>query len=78
MMNYEECKAIAENRAKSYDININAAYQLGENYVFDNTEEEYIGVLPMVVDVNTGEIKGLWRYLNEVNLTMDDMQEIEF
>lgn len=78
MMNYEECKAIAENRAKSYDINLNAAYQLGGNYVFDNTEEEYIGVLPMVVDVNTGEIKGLWRYLNEVNLTMDDMQEIEF
>lgn len=78
MMNYAECKAIAEEKAKNFDIEINAAYKLGENYVFDNTEEEYIGILPFVVDVNTGNTKGLWHYLNEADLTMDDMQEIEY
>ena len=78
MLNYEESKAIAEERAKAFDAIVDKAFKLGDNYVFDSSKEEYAGVIPFVVDVNSGEIKDLWNYLNEADLTMDDMQEIEF
>ena len=77
MLNYEECRERAINKANRYNTVIDKAYKLGESYVFDNSKEEFVGVLPVVVNPNNGEVSGLWNYLNEADLTMDDMQEIE-
>ena len=77
MKTYEECKEIAIERAKAFNAQIDKAYKLGDSFVFDNSEEEYIGVLPMVVEAESGAIKGLWVYLNEKDLSMDDMTEID-
>lgn len=78
MLEYQECKRIAQERAAAFGADIDKAYKLGGNYVFDSTQEEFAGIIPLVVDANSGEIQGLWHYLNEADLTMDDMQEIDF
>ena len=75
MLTYEECKRIAVNRAKGYDLTINKAYKLNGAYVFDSNVE-LMGILPIVVDTE-GNTKGIWAYINEHDLTMDDMEEIE-
>ena len=76
MMNYQECREIAENRLNDSNIIINRAYRLGEDFVFDNKDEEYIGKLPVVVRSINGECLPLWHYLNEFDMYMDDMIEI--
>lgn len=78
MKNYEECRDIAEKRAKAFGATTNKAYKLGNDYVFENADEEFIGVLPMVVSTETGDTSGLWQYLNANDMTMDDMQEIDY
>lgn len=78
MKTYEECKEIAVERASAFDVAVDKAYKLGENYVFDSSTTQCVGVLPMVVDTENGNICGLWHYLNKAELSMDDMQEIEF
>lgn len=78
MLNYGECKVKAEERAAAFNATIDKAYKIGSDYVFENSKEEYIGVLPLVVDTETGAIKGLWQYLLDKDMTMDDMTEIEF
>lgn len=78
MLDYRECKRIAQERAEAFNAEIDKAYKIGESYAFDSSKGEYVGILPMVVNTNSGETKGLWHYLNEVDLTMDDMQEIDF
>lgn len=74
-MTFEEMKAIAEEKASAYGQKISKAYKLGNAYVFE-TEEEIIGSFPLVVDTE-GNQSALWAYLNEHDLTMDDMVEIE-
>lgn len=78
MKSYEECRDIATERAEAFGASINKAYQLGNDYVFENADEEFIGVLPMVVSTETGDTSGLWQYLLDKDLTMDDMTEIDF
>ena len=78
MKSYQECREIAENRLNDSKIIINRAYRLGEDYVFDNKDEEYIGKLPVVVRSFNGDCWSLWQYLNEFDMYMDDMIEIEF
>ena len=78
MLGYEECKEIAQRRADEHKISIDKAYDIGNDYVFDNSADEAIGILPMVVNADNGEIKGLWLYLNDNDMTMDDMIEREF
>ncbi len=75
-MNYAECKEIAENKVKIFNATIGKAYKLGDDYVFDSSEE-YIGIFPVVVSSKDGKCTGLWQYLNENDMTMDDMQEVE-
>ena len=76
MKNYQECKEIAEGRLNASNITVNMAYRLGEDFVFDNKDEEYIGKLPVVVRSCNGECWSLWHYLNEFDMYMDDMVEI--
>lgn len=75
-MNYAECKEIAENKAKAFNATIDKAGKLGDDYVFDSSEE-YIGIFPVVVRSKGGKCTGLWQYLNENDMTMDDMQEVK-
>ena len=74
MLSYEECRKIAERKAAQYNVNISKAYTLGDAYVFE-TDVEFTGAFPLVVDKN-GATYGLWHYLNEKDLTMDDMSEL--
>ena len=76
MKSFEECMEIARKKAEAVGVEITKAYSLGNGYVFDN-DEEYLGVLPIVVDRETGETWGLWAYLNTHNLTMDDMVQVQ-
>ena len=74
MLSFDECKAIAEEKAKEYGAEITAAYKIGNDFAFD-TAEKWVGVFPFTVDSETGEICGLWEYLCRTGKTMDDMQE---
>ena len=74
-MEYEEIKNIALSRAETYGVTIDKAYTLGDAFVFE-TKEEFVGTFPMVID-KQGNNYGLWYYLNEHDLTMDDMVERE-
>ena len=76
MKTYDECRKIAEEMAKSYNATISKAYTIGSDYVFD-TDDEVIGVFPLVVLSETGNTSGIWNYLNTNDKTMDDMQEID-
>lgn len=75
MLSFDECKAIAENRAQEYGAEITKAYTIGSDFAFD-TEERFAGVFPVVVVAESGTVSGLWEYLVENNLTMDDMQDV--
>lgn len=77
MLTYSECKSIAQGKALTVNAIIDKAYSLGGNYVFD-TKEEYIGIFPIVVDTANGNIYRLWQFLNEYDMSMDDMQEVDF
>lgn len=78
MLSYEDCKKIAIKDAEGYNTTIDKAYTIGKDYAFENSKEELMGILPVVVLRETGDCTGLWAYLNKEDLTMDDMQEIEF
>ena len=78
MLNYEECKKIAQERGLNCGAELDKAYALGDDFVFDCTSGEFIGLIPFVVDVKDGACYGLWPYLCRTNKTMDDMQEVEF
>lgn len=78
MAYYEEAKEAALSIASAYGIKLDKAYKLGDGYVFDSSTEEWVGIIPIAVDGKTGKTKSLWHYLNEKDLTMDDMEEIEF
>ena len=73
MLDYGKCKKIAENYAKNRGVKIDSASKIGEDYVFDNSKEKYIGILPFVVNAENGECGSLWHYLNNKDMTMDDM-----
>lgn len=75
MLNFDECKAIAEKRAEEYGTEIAKSYEIGNDFVFD-VSEQFTGVFPVVIDAETGDIFGLWEYLVKCNLTMDDMRDI--
>lgn len=76
MLSFDECKAIADNRAQEYGAEIAKAYSIGNDFAFD-TDEQFIGVFPLVVESKTGKACGMWEYLVKHNLTMDDMQECD-
>lgn len=77
MLTFEECKKKAEAILNNADIELNKAYKLGTDYVFDNDKVEYMGRLPIVVRPVNGECWGLWPYLNRFNTSMDLMVEIK-
>lgn len=77
MLSYETCKEIALKNAETFGAVINKAYKLKGAYVFDDDTSQYAGGIPIVVDAMNGSCFGLWRYLNDKNLTMDDMIECE-
>ena len=61
MLTYEECKNIAIAKAKSYNVSITKAYNIGNDFVFD-TDIKFEGVFPVVVSSENGNTKGLWIY----------------
>lgn len=77
MLSYDECKEKAVSKAEEYGAVIDKAYSIGDAYVFDDSEHECVGVLPLVVDPSTGNTEGIWNYINRNNMTMDDMVERE-
>ena len=77
-MNYRECKEIALKKAERVNATIDKAYSIGPDYVFDSSTDEFAGVIPVVVIAETGQCEGLWQYLIDNDLTMDDMTEVEF
>ena len=74
-MTLEEARELAQMRAEQYGTTIAHVYTLGDAFVFEATEE-FAGVFPLVVDKD-GERFGIWEYINEYDLTMDDMKEVE-
>lgn len=75
MLNYTDCKKIADDRAQQYDITIDKAYRIGSDYAFD-ADVDAPGIIPLVVRTTDGECWGIWEYINHFNMTMDDMVEI--
>ena len=77
MLTREECKAIALEKLDGYGIELDKVSTLKNAFVFENSKEEYMGILPIVVDTETGETSGLWHYLGKHDLTMDDIEEVQ-
>lgn len=80
MLSYEECKKAALKKAEECGIELDAAYSIGQDFVFvfESSKEEYISILPVVVSSKNGECMGLWPYLNQHDMSMDDMEKIDF
>ena len=78
MLSYAECKKIAEDKAREHDIELDTAYSLGADFVFESSKEKCIGILPVVVSSDNGKTFGLWPYLNSFDKSMDDMEQIDF
>ena len=76
-MTYAVCKEIAEAQAARINTTIDTAYSIKNDFVFDNSQGKFAGVLPVVVISETGETMGLWKYLLDFDLFMDDMKEID-
>ena len=74
-MTFEQAEEIATRKAEQHGATIDKVYKLGDAYVFD-TKEECMGIFPLVID-KEGVRHGLWIYLQEHDLTMDDMVEVE-
>ena len=75
MLSYEECKKIAEERARNYNATLVKAYRIRNDFVFE-AEGNWAGVFPVVLFAETGDTMGLWLYLNKYDLMMDDTVEI--
>ncbi len=73
---YEECKEIAQEVASQFNTTLSKAYTINNDYVFD-TAVEVMGYFPTVIESETGNRCGLWRYLNDHDLTEYDMKERE-
>lgn len=78
MLSYEECKKTALKKAEECGIELDTAYSIGQDFVFESSKEEYIGILPVVVSSKDGQCMGLWPYLNQRDMSMDDMEKIDF
>lgn len=78
MFDYKKCKSIALGKAKDYNTTVDTAYKIGDDYVFENSKEEVLGVLPVVISSSNGACYSLWHYLNLKDKTMDDMEPIDF
>ena len=78
MLSYQQCKNIAVEALKEYGIEIDKAYSIGKDYVFEDSKEEHMGILPIVVSSKDGKCIGLWAYLNRYDMSMDDMRDIDF
>ena len=78
MLNYKECKKIAIDHAKYFNATVDKAYRIGTDYAFDNSKEKFAGRIPFVVSAENGECVGLWSYLNDHDMSMDDMEEITY
>lgn len=76
MLNYNDCRMIAEDHAKYFNATIDKAYRIGTDYAFDNSKEKFAGGIPFVVSAENGKCEGLWSYLNENDMSMDEMEEI--
>lgn len=72
----DDCYRIAVESLRGRGIELNKVYKLGDAYVFDNFKETWEGILPIVVEATSGDVSGLWQYLGDHDLTMDDMEEI--
>lgn len=78
MLSYEECKKAAVKKAEEHGIELDTAYSIGQDFVFESSKEECIGILPVVVSRKDGQCMGLWPYLNQHDMSMDDMQKVDF
>lgn len=78
MIKYEEAKKIALDAAARAGVPINSAGELPHAYIFDDSENMYDGVLPMVVKKENGKVMNYWQYMRMTNSNGNDIKEIEF
>lgn len=80
MLNYDECKKIVIEKTEKNGITIDKAGELLNAFVFDSTDDRFVGNLPIAVDRDSGNVTSLWLYLQDKDpdITFDDVIEIQF
>ena len=78
MITYEEAKNIALERTKQAGVPINYAGELPHAYIFDDSENMYDGLLPMVVRKSDGKAFNYWQYMRQTNSNGNDIKDIPF
>ena len=78
MVTYEEAKQIALERAEAAGVSINWAGELPHAYVFNDAEQEYVGLLPFVVRKSDGKAFNYWHYMTQTNSNADAIKDIPF
>lgn len=78
MITYEKAKEIALERAEEAGVRINRARELPHAYIFDDSEKEYLGLLPFVIRKSDGKAFNYWHYMQQTDSKGDDIKEITF
>lgn len=78
MVSYEEAKKIALERTEEAGVPINWAGELPHAYIFDDADNMYDGLLPMVVRKADGKCFNYWHYMQQTNSKGDDIKDIPF
>lgn len=78
MISYEEAKKIALDKTKQAGLEINTAGEFEGAYMFDDSEHQYDGMLPIVIKKENGKAVNYWAYLNQAKEYADNMKEIPF
>lgn len=78
MISYEKAKEIALERTKEAGVPINWAGELPHAYIFDDSENMYDGLLPVVIRKADGKAFNYWHYMKQTNSKGNDIKEIPF
>lgn len=78
MLTYEEAKKVALERAEEAGVRINHARELPHAYIFDDSEREYLGLLPVVIRKSDGKAFNYWNYMVQTDSKGDDIKDIPF
>ena len=78
MVKYEDAKKKAVEIIEEVGLKVNWAGELPDAYVFNDTMHEYDGLLPMIIRKSDGKAVNYWQYLNQADVSSDDIKEIKF
>lgn len=78
MLSYESAKKKAIEVTQEAGVVVNWAGELPDAYVFNDSEHQYDGLLPIVIRKSDGKAFNYWHYLVQANEYSEHVKELKF